>query len=470
MIPYGSDHADSEAWADTDGVVIDLGIGKDVHSGQLRIAEKFVAEYTGQLLHVHGIGWHHWSGTHWVEDRNGRARRRVVKLYKKLRHDSVSLDKDDRDRLLSDVKKCESAAGIGAVLDIAKFMHPMTTSIEDTNKDPTLFNCRNGTYNLETGQIQPHDPADMITKCAGTVLEPDATSELWDDFLETVLPDPKVRAYLARVFGVALLGSVREHTLPILTGVGGNGKSVCVDTVMAAFGDYGLTVDPKLLIATRNERHGTFMADLQGARLVVTSETNDGEKLAAATVKRLTGGDRIRANRMGKDPFEFTPSHSLIMVTNHAPQAAGDDKALWRRLTVVPFDVVVEHPDAKLPDKLRGHLTAVLAWVCIGWLDYMNQGMNPPSVVVDRTEAYRSEGDPIGQFLEDQCVIGPLYSVPAKALFETWGVWAMRQGFPAMTQTDFGKRMTDRFEKKRSTGGMHKYVGVGLASDEDGML
>lgn len=440
---------------------------KEMHSGQLRIAERFVAAYAHRLLFVHGLGWHTWCGTHWVEDRDGESRRAVVKLLKDLRHESVDMTKEDRDRLLSDVKKCESSGGVGGVLELARFMRPMTVAAESTNAQPELFNARNGTLNLETGELRRHDPADMITKCAGTVVETDAVSELWDDFLEAVLPEEEVRAYLARVFGVAMLGRVREHILPILTGTGGNGKGVCVDTVRAAFGDYGIAVDPKLIMRTKQERHATFLADLHGARLAVTSETNEGEVLAAATVKRLTGGDTIRANRMRENTFEFEPSHTLIYMTNHTPQVSADDKAMWRRLSVVPFDVVVSNPDVKLPEKLRAHLPGVLAWVYRGWLDYVEQGLNPPDAVLERTEAYRTDSDPIAQFIAEECVTGPYVKVRAKALFEAYATWAMRTGQPPMKQTEFGTRLGERFEKGRGTGGAIQYAGIGLITDEE---
>ncbi|EMD29634.1 DNA primase family protein [Amycolatopsis azurea] len=443
-----------------------LPFRKEVHTGQLRIAERFANAYSGQLLYIHGMGWHYWSGTHWVEDRDGKARRRLISLLKDIRHESVDMAQKDREALLSDVKKCESSGGFVGVLELARHMKPMTVSAEHTNSHPHLFNVLNGTLNLETGALQPHNPRNMITKCAGTSVRPDAHSELFSVFLQEVLPDEQVRRYLQRVLGLAMLGTVREHMLPILTGTGGNGKSVLVDAVLAAFGDYGITVDPKLIMKTKHERHATFLADLHGARLVVTSETDEGDVIAAGTVKRLTGGDTIRANRMRENPFEFAPSHSLLYVTNHPPRVSADDRAMWRRLSVVPFDVTVEEPDVKLPEKLKAQLPAVLAWVFEGWQDYQAEGLNPPPAVQERTEAYRSESDPLAQFLSDECVTGPMVKVKAKALFETWATWGMQHGHPAMTQTEFGRRMADRFEKKRGAGGAYVYVGIGLAATE----
>lgn len=444
-----------------------LRFNKEMHSGQLRIAERFVNAYAWKLLYIHGIGWHYWCGTHWTEDKDGKVRRRVISLLKEIRHETVDMEPKKRDALLSDVKRCESSGGVTGVLELARHMHPMTIAAEGINSNPFLFNARNGTLNLETGKLQAHSPRNMITKCAGTEMRPDAHSELFDKFIQEILPDESVRDYLQRVLGVALLGMVREHVMPILTGVGGNGKSVLVDAALAAFGDYGLTVDPKLIVRTKHERHATFLADLHGARLVVTSETDEGDVLAAATVKRLTGGDKIRANRMRENPFEFTPSHSLVYVTNFRPKVNGDDKAMWRRLSVVPFDVVVAEPDVKLPEKLKAQLPAVLAWIYQGWLEYQRQGLNPPAAVLDRTEEYRGENDPLAQFVAEECVTGnEYYRVKAKAFYEAWAVWAMKQGQPAITATEFGKRMTDRFEKKPTKQGA-QYLGVALRADDE---
>ncbi|WP_328449107.1 DNA primase family protein [Amycolatopsis sp. NBC_00438] len=451
---------------DADTTANVLPFHRELHTGQLRIAERFVHACTGKLLYVHGIGWHQWTGTHWVEDKDGKARRSLISLLKDIRHESVDLQAKERESLLGDVRKCESSGGVVGVLELAKYMKPMTVSAEQTNAHAHLFNALNGTLNLETGQLQPHRPANMITKCAGTSIRPDADSDLFNTFLQEVLPDAQVRQYLQRVLGVAMLGTVREHMLPILTGTGGNGKSVLVDAVLAAFGDYGITVDPKLIMKTKHERHATFLADLHGARLVVTSETDEGDVIAAGTVKRLTGGDKIRANRMRENPFEFAPSHSMLYITNHPPRVSADDRAMWRRLSVVPFDVTVEEPDVKLPEKLKAQLPAVLAWVYAGWEDYQREGLNPPPAVLERTEAYRNESDPLAQFMADECVTGPMVKVKAKALFEAWAGWAMKHGHPPMTQADFGRRVGNLFEKKRGTGGAYVYVGVALSASE----
>jgi putative DNA primase/helicase len=448
-----------------------IQLGREVHTGQLRMADRFVSRYADELLFIHKIGWHTWSGTHWVEDEDGRARRLVKDLLYDTWQEIAALEAGDhRKTLMADVRKCESAGGISGVLDVAKVDTAMTCAPDRINQNPFLFNATNGTLNLLTGELQKHNPRDLITKVAGADIDPDARSDLFDTFLAQVLPDAGVREYLQRVLGHAMLGLVREHTLPILTGIGGNGKGVLYETALASFGDYGMALDPKILMKSNQERHGTFLADLHGARLVIASETEEGKQLDASLMKRLTGGDRIRTNRMRMDTFEFAPSHSLLYVTNHKPKVAGDDSAVWRRLTVVPFDVVVppDRRDGTLGEKLRGELAAVLAWIFRGWKDYERQGLNPPAAVLASTSEYRTESDLLGRFLDEACVSTETARVQASDLFRAWQHWSIEQGGEAISQTDFGKKIAARgYAKGQNNKGRNIYKGLGLRSHEE---
>jgi putative DNA primase/helicase len=333
----------------------DHGFTVEQHRGQLRIAERLVAEYGSRLRHVHGIGWHTWDEYRWKRDLNGAVTRALITVVTDAYGCLAELGREDQKDLLSDIHRCESASGIEGVLRLAGDLLPFAVSVDQLDADPYLLNTANGTLNLHTGHLSDPDPLDLITKQAGCGYDPDAHSERFDRFLSEILPDEHVRGFVQRVFGHALVGQVIEHLLPIFTGTGLNGKSTLVDLVGAAFGDYSIAAEPDLLV-DRGAVHTTGQADLLGVRLAVCSETDAKRSLAAATVKRLTGGDPIRARRMRQDHIEFEPSHSVLMVTNFKPKVAADDPALWRRLRVVPFDVVVQEPDLHLKEQLLHEL------------------------------------------------------------------------------------------------------------------
>lgn len=444
-----------------------MSVSQEQHRGQLRMAERFVRLNTGRHLYAHGIGWHQWDGSRWVPDKDNGAMRGAIQTVKAALADLPHLDKPERDSLYKDVRKCESASGLEGMLRIAASLKPMAISADQLDQDGMLFNTPNGTIDLRTGEKRPHNPADLITKVAGCDLDTAATGEAFNRFITEILPNDKennVRGFTQRVFGYSMLGLVREHVLPIFTGTGSNGKSTLLEVMGKAFGDYAINAEPELLVA-RGEAHPTGLADLKGARLAVCSETDEGKRLAAATMKRLCGGEHLRARKMRKDFFEFAPSHTLILATNHKPKVSGDDPAVWRRIRVVPFDFVAANPDVKLPERLAEELPAVLAWAYQGYLDYDSSGLTPPRAVTERTDKYHTESDPLGRFIHEVCVIGEHVHIGARDIYAQWAKWCDGGGEEPGSEVLFAESMGKRgYEKKRSSRG-YAYRGIALATD-----
>lgn len=314
-IPYGTDYPDAP-WIDRDGHVLidDGGKPTQVHRGQARIAYRLAERYQDKLLHVAGIGWHSWDGRRWAADDRGEAKRAVLAELRQALSDSLN-DKE----LRADVRKCESASGVAGVLDLAAALVPFAATVADLDSDPHLLNVANGTLDLHTLKLRPHAPADRITKICRGAYQSDTESPLWQAFLTRVLPDEGVRGFVQRLAGVGLLGTVREHVLAILIGVGANGKSVFDKAIRYALGDYACTAEPDLFMHRENA-HPTGEMDLRGVRWVAVSESEKDRRLAESTIKRLTGGDTIRARKMRQDFVEFTPSHTPLLITNHLPR------------------------------------------------------------------------------------------------------------------------------------------------------
>lgn len=455
---------DMEMDSPVDMEMVDEG---EQHRGQLRLAERLAKRERWRLRYVHGVGWHIWDGTRWKRDLNGTADRRAMATMKAAYSDLYGLADHAQKHLLQDIHKCESAAGLEGMLKLAGSLLPIAVSVDELDADPYLLNTTSGTLDLRTGQLRPHDPGDLLTKVTGCDYDPAATSPLFDRFLTDVQPDAEMRAFIARLFGHALLGRPVEHLLPIFTGKGANGKSTLIELLMKAFGDYSIAADPDLLV-DKGSAHPTGQADLLGVRLAVCSETDAGRRLAAATVKRLTGGDKIRARRMRQDFIEFSPSHSVVMVTNHKPQVAGDDPALWRRLRIVPFDVVVQEPDTSLPQQLELVLPAVLAWAVRGHADWHARGLGEPDAVVTATATYKADSDVLGRFLDDRTYDSPAAIAKARELFGAWTAWCHTAGEEAGTEKGFAEALAARGITKVKRVGTMTYLGVGLLNtDED---
>lgn len=441
-------HADREKANDT-----------GVHRGQALIAYALAEDYKDKLLYVHGIGWHYWDGSRWKEDKTGRAVRAVLAVLRKKLADSLN-----NPDLRQDVRKCESANGIEGVLKIARSLPELAATPDQLDADPYLLNVANGTLDLHTMQLRSHDPADRITRRTAAAWNPDADGPIWEACLVRWLPDPEVRGFLQRYIGLALAGKVLEHVLAIFTGKGRNGKGVCYQAVSAAQGDYAATAEPDLFMH-REGAHPTGEMDLRGRRFIAVSESDKDRRLAEATVKRLAGGDTIRARRLYQDFSEFPPSHTAALITNHLPKASGDDSALWARLRVVPFNVVI--PDAEqdkhLPEKLELELDAILAWAVTGWQAYQEHGLSEPAAVLAATDDYHREADALGRFIGEECNTGPGYSSLTEALHQAWTEWAAAEGLASMSKRAFGIALENRgYEARKGTGGVRIRVGIQL--------
>lgn len=461
MTTYDTTHAAADRY-DEDGRPVS-GSGEQ-HSGQVRMAYRLAASHVDRLLHVHGIGWHYFDGQRWAEDDAGHARRAVLEVLRDALAESIA-DK----QLRSDVARCESASGVAGVLEIAAALVEFAATVRDLDADPYLLNCANGTLDLRTRTVRPHDPRDRLTKVTRGAYNPDADTSVWDGFLASVLPDEAERDYLRRVIGQSVYGRVREHLFPVLIGAGANGKGTAYGAITNAMGDYAAVINPELLmVRERGGIGGPEMMTLLGARLVIGSETEEGRKLDEATMKRLTGGDELTARRLYREPVSWQPSHQLVYVTNALPKVKGNDPAVWRRIRVVPFDVVVppEDRDPTLPERLALHADAVLSWVIAGHFDYEdNGGMREPASVVRATGDYRADSDAVARFVAEECETGPHVHVTTRELYGAWQRWAVSDGAEPMSERAFAKEL-DRlgYEARKTRAGAVR-AGLTLPSD-----
>jgi putative DNA primase/helicase len=403
----------------------------------------------------------------WSDDTTGEAHRCAKAIGRALQHEAAGRDPGDaRKAYRKAADRAESAAGVAAMLTLAATEPEVAIRHEQLDADPWLLNVANGVLDLRDRRLTPHDPARLLTRITAAAYDTDAARPTFDEFLTRIQPDPAMRAFLARLLGHALLGKVVEQVMPVLHGAGANGKSVLVETVLSALGDYGATGDPALLTDTGNP-HPTGVADLFGRRLVAVHETDAGRRLAEGTVKRLTGETRVKARRMREDFWEFSASHTLLMVTNHRPVIRGDDEGIWRRLRLVPFDVVIPEAerDTRLGDRLLLEQSGVLTWLVDGYTAWTVDGLAVPDHVRDATSAYRAESDHLGQWIGDCCLTGPHYWAPARDLYQSWTTWARAEGLDPGTQNAFGRALADRgYDRAKS--GTVRWTGLALAAPD----
>ena len=344
--------------------------------------------------------------------------------------------------------------------------------MSELDADPWALNCANGIVDLRTGELRPHDPAEMHSKLVPIAFEPTARAPHWERFLEQVFAeDAELVTFVKRFAGHSLSGDVREQLLVFAHGAGANGKSTMLGALRNLAGDYGLQLDPTVLTASQHDQHPTGLTDLRGARLVTTIETDAGRRLAEALVKMLTGGDPIRARRMRGDYFEFLPTHHLWLAGNHLPAIRGTDLGIWRRIALVPFDVTFEgeRQDPDLPAKLDAEAHGILAWAIEGCLEWQQHGLQVPARVKAATASYRTSQDHLGRFIDERCVVEDTAYVTSRDLRAEYIEWCEAQGEKPWSAKAVGAELTDRgFDTGTVGRGNDKartWLGIGLAAE-----
>ena len=436
---------------------------------QLDWALRF-ASWKSWLKYVHGIGWHTWDDTRWKPDDDGLALREYSRMVKDAWAELAEItDTEERKKAIQALIAAEKKSNAEGALTFAAAQPEMAVAASSLDRNRMLLNCANGTLNLDTMKLSPHDPSHNITKVCKGAWHPDLGETKWSKFVTEILPDAEVRDFVQRLMGSALAGKVREHILPILTGTGGNGKTTFTDAVTDALGDYAVQADPALLMASSHDSHPTGQAALQGCRLAICMETAEGRRLDAPTAKQLTGGDKITARYMRKDFFTFEPSHTILMITNHKPVVSGTDEALWRRLAVVPFSQVFTGDKAVkgLTELLSAEPDAVLSWMIQGWIEYQAKGLGIPKAVRIATDTYKADSDAVGRYL-GECVYrtsgGSVQSssVMSSVLFADWQKWCAVNVEDCCSQKAFSEELTRRGYQKVTSAGRHHWEGVML--------
>ena len=435
--------------------------------------------------------WLVWTGTHWQRDTSGAVMRLAKQTVKQLAREAENLDdKKEIAALLHHVKGSLSAAKLKAMVELAQSEEPIPLQPEDLDKDPWLLNCPNGTLNLKTGELHPHQQSDLLTKCSPVEYQADAPCPAWERFLWRIMggsqgedsPDmpagelenrrladeraQRLITFLQRAIGYSLTGDTREQCLFVLHGSGSNGKSTFLETLQALLGDYAQSTPSATLLAKDPHRHEGIpndIARLRGARLVTAVEIGEGKRLNEELVKRLTGQDTLTARFLFAEFFDFRAEFKLHIACNHLPQIRGTDHAIWRRIKCIPFTVTI--PDAEqdknLPAKLKEELAGVLRWAVQGCLNWQREGLGTPDEVIAATKEFRASMDIIGRFIEESCLVSPTVQAKASDLYDAYKKWCEASGEYAVTLAAFGNRLEEQGFTRHKAGTIWRR-GIGL--------
>jgi putative DNA primase/helicase len=431
------------------------------------LARQFVERWAAELRYCKDLGgWLRYTGRHWERKADAAVYQRIAETADAIWSELAEAPPDHRKILLKFATRADSERGKAAALALARYIAPIPVAADVFDQDPFLFNVANGTLDLRTGILRPHDAADLLTKLCPIVYDETATCPRFLEFLHLIFAgDQALVEFIQRAAGYSLTGSLAAQCLFFCWGTGCNGKTTLLNVLHAIAADYGRVAMPTLLMFQQHDPHPTEVADLFGARLVSSVETERDRRLAETKIKWLTGNERKLTGRfMHRDAFEFTPSHKFWLLGNYKPVVQGQDPAIWRRLHLIPFtvnlkerlgDALIEDFDATLVAEYPG----ILRWLVEGAVAWHTEGLKPPSVVQQATNAYREEMDAVAIWFEEFCERDARARTPFKVLFDAYQD-ELRQD--ALSRKSFGQELSRLGIHDEKVGGIKFRLGVRL--------
>lgn len=329
-----------------------------------------------------------------------------------------------------------------SALQAAKPM--LEISVSDLDRDGFLLNTPDGTYYLPDGLEgrRDHSPEDYITKI--TAAGPgDQGKELWLDALDKIFcKDKSLIDYVQQIVGMAAVGRVYMEAMIIAYGEGSNGKSTFWNTIARVLGTYSGNMSADALTVGCKRNVKPELAEVKGKRLIIAAELEEGMRLNTSVIKQLCSTDEIFAEKKYKDPFSFTPSHTLVLYTNHLPKVGAMDSGIWRRLIVIPFNAKITggNDQKNYADYLVENAAPfVMAWIIEGAEKAIGQNFHipAPACVKEAINKYKSDNDWLAHFLNDCCERGDGYEVGSGKFYSEYRAYCARVGDFTRSTTEF---------------------------------
>ena len=440
--------------------------------GDVRNANAFAYKWRGKLVHVSTRGaWLIWEGARWKlcekDEHIACAKECSADI---LASASAAFASDQtKGKLITDAILAHSLPKIMAMLKMAVSEPNMAVTDRELDANSMLLGVQNGVVDLRKGHLLFNQPEMLITRYCEASFAEDMPCPRWASFLDQVFDsDTETIESVQRLLGYTLTGLVTEEVLVICFGYGSNGKSVFNNVVQRIMGGYSRTAPPSLLAARRADDSSprNDLAALAGARYVSVNELQAGDRLDEQVVKQLAGREAIAARFLHKEFFEYMPTFTAWLRTNHKPIITGEDDGIWRRLVLVPFQRKFEahEQDPQLEAKLMEERDGILMWMLEGTRMYLEDGLKLSPRIKSEAARYRKDSDLIGEFLADKTEADPSAKLNQGTLYEWFQEWCKANGLRQHSKKTFTQRLAERgFGEGRSNGERY-YLGLKRAT------
>ena len=252
-----------------------------------------------------------------------------------------------------------------------------------------------------------------------------------------------------------------------------NGKGVLMSAVEAAIGDYGETLTPGFLgKKAKDDVTDAELSALPGVRMAFCNEPPKGMTFDDSRLKTLTGGDKVRCAAKFGPAFTYRPEYTIYLACNELPKITDEAIFLSNRVLVIPFNRHFE-PSEQNKD-LKEYFCddddiqmSILEWLVEGFVEYTEQGLNPPASVINAGSKYRvTSQNGLEQFLYEYTERDPDARWEYNDFKEWFTAWRKVNDFPVdVKRTELRRQLQKKgFEIRKSHS---KQVIRGLRLKED---
>ena len=398
--------------------------------------------------------WMIWNGNYWEADQCAYIKQLAYYFIQEAKAALVN------QKSFTDATNLSSFESVKRLENISKFA-AMTRKVNasEFDTDPFVLATKDKWIDLKTGQPSYPNPDVLVSKALSVGYSPEAKCPTFLNFLNAVFEsDQELINFVQQAIGYSLTGVTSEQCMFIMIGDGANGKSTFINVINKLLGSYGTTAASHTLIANGGGSIGDDLVDLIGARLITVSETEEGQSLAEAKIKQMTGGDTLKARPLYGTFVEFSIIGKLWLATNSLPQINNTDHGIWRRIKAIPFNrtFAAQEQDKFLSDKLIEELPGILNWAIQGCLGWQKDELQTPQIIEDQVAEYKSAMDSISQFIQDECEVGKDRSCAASKFYQAYRDWCSGAGRKPQSQTAF-KRSLEKLSgvyQHRSSNGL----------------
>lgn len=421
--------------------------------------------------------WLIWTGKVWVWDSGNIRITRLAKMTaRNIYREAADEPSDDvRKELVKHARATERQVRIEAMIKSAESEPDIAISLAELDANLWLLNVNNGTIDLKTGVLKPHDRADLITEILPIDYEKEATSTEWDTFLRRIFNnDVDLITYVRRSFGYSITGYQSEQAFFFCYGGGFNGKSTLLNACRLVLGGYAHQIPPTAFMVDKNKRGGPdeAIASLKNKRLVCSTELEDGQRLSVSLVKRMTGGEPLWCEHKFERGYSFQPTHKLWLSGNHEPVITDTTNSIWYRLKKIPFTVEIPEADRQkgyAEYLAREHGVAILTWLVRGCMEWQQAGtLEEPDTVKRAVAEYREQQDILLDYLIERCIFQKSATIDQKALYADYKKWAENNDLNAIGKLTFRSRILEKGAFATTGNGNIKiWRGVRIRTDSD---